>query len=118
MIRPPPSATRPGSPTTPSRVSVRPMNCRAGLLLGTHKVRHSRATGRPNAAPADHGNQGPPEDRHVETEARMVDIPDVKREPLFPGDSVPPAHLREPGDPRRDLVPSGLLWRVALQVLH
>src|SRR5207253_4578755 len=80
--------------------------------------RHGRVTGGADATPADDRDQGPPEDVQVETEARVVDVPDVEGELLLPGDRVPAAHLREAGDSREHVVTPRLLGRVAREVLH
>src|SRR5437764_907771 len=91
-----------------------------GLVLVSRAFedRHRRVTRRADAAPANDRDEGPPEDVEVETEARVVDVPDVERELLLPRDRVPAAHLGEPGDPRAHVVTSRLLGGVALEVLH
>src|SRR5947208_479948 len=95
------------------------MNCSSRALLpGAEEDRHGRVTGGADAAPADDRDQGPPEDVQVETEARVVNVPDVEGELLLPGDRVPAAHLREAGDSRGHVVTPRLLGRVAREVFH
>src|SRR6478752_3106244 len=59
---------------------------------------------------------GPDEDPEIHPDVVMLDIVDVQGKLLFPGDRVAAADLREPGDPRPDLVPAGLLRGVSRQV--
>src|SRR2546426_6867638 len=94
---------------------TRPATGRAGLPPGAEEERHGGVTGSADTAPPHHRDHGPPEDVEVQTEACMIDVPDVEGELLLPGDRVPAPYLREPGDPREHLVTPRLLERIALE---
>ena len=55
-------------------------------------------------ATGQHDADRPDQDPDVQPEVVRVDIPHVEGELLLPGDGVPAADLREPGDSGPDVV--------------
>src|SRR4051812_19135022 len=58
------------------------------------------------------------ENSEVETERAVIDVPDVVLELFFPGQRVSAVNLRPTRDPWTRVMPTRLLGRVALEILH
>src|SRR5215510_15560093 len=81
------------------------------------EVLHGRVPGRGHTLAAHDHLHGARQDRGVEAERPMVDVPDVVFELLLPRERVAPVHLRPPGDAGPHVVTTRLLGCVERQVL-
>ena len=91
-------------PTNPG-VPVRPWNSFAveALLCADALLR-------------EHGPDRRHDDPHVAQEGVVINVLNVEPELLFPAQPIAPGDLGKSGDPRAQLVATGLLWRIAGEV--
>src|SRR5262249_62252373 len=72
----------------------------------------------PGPPSAQDGEHRPAQDREIEPDAPVVNVPDVERKAVVPRQRVAAAHLHETGDAGTNSVPARLLRRVTRQILR
>src|SRR5262249_15747778 len=105
------AATRP----PPGRA---PRHPRSGIASPLAHELHARHVRIPRAPSAEYGEHRATEEREIEPDAPVVDVPDIERQSIAPRKRVAAVHLYEAGDAGTHLVPAPLLRRVARQVLR
>ena len=83
-----------------------------------HKLLHCRLPLFSDPLPVQHLHNGHQDNLQIQPKTPVINIPHIQLKLVFPGNSIPPIHLRPSENSRLNFMTTHLLRRIAIQILH